>query len=567
MAAYREAMAGFAQMRTMEIWYAHLAEDELMARDPQRRGRAGKQAKAKRQGSRREGQGERRRRSRRRRRRSGREKTPRRRTPATACRRCPSSASWSTGSYRIVSQPPIVVPARDLAATYGMSADEVDQVIREQFRAYRATLQDDRRHLLERFEIVDMARKVVGVGSVGTRAFIVLLQGRDAHDPLFLQVKEATASVLEDHLPKSRYKQPGERVVQGQRMMQAASDIFLGWTKGVDVRPPLLLAPAARHEGLGAGRGDDAGRARVLRRHLRVDAGPGARPIGDPVAIAEYLGDGDAFDQSITDFSAALRRPERARLPGVRRRQSGPGGSKRSKASDRKIGHDVHARPHPDPTSAEPDSLSGRVRRAVPGMASLPESPAPEGIRSLEVRWIFPGQLEAAVAGWFGRFPAAAESQQDSYLLDPHLRGLSVKVRGGRALEVKVYRGSPGTLDVAGRGRGRMQSWQKWSFPCCAAQREQRLSPAGWRCRYRKKRRISWFSLASGPVRARPPGAGRGAGVRGGTHRGPRCAARPGGPWASKRPAPPSVLRGELEATAALVFDHGPAGRHGTRHG
>ena len=136
------------------------------------------------------------------------------------------------GKYRIVSQPPIVVPARDLAATSGLSPDEVDRMIREQFRAYRATLQDDRRHLLERFEIVDMARKVVGVGSVGTRAFIVLLQGRDAHDPLFLQVKEATASVLEGHLPKSRYRQHGERVVQGQRMMQAASDIFLGWTKG-----------------------------------------------------------------------------------------------------------------------------------------------------------------------------------------------------------------------------------------------------------------------------------------------------------------------------------------------
>ena len=105
-------------------------------------------------------------------------------------------------------------------------------MIHEQFRAYRATLQPDRRTLLERFEIVDVARKVVGVGSVGTRAFIVLLQGRDQQDPLFLQVKEATASVLEDHLPKSRFQQPGERVVQGQRMMQAASDIYLGWTKG-----------------------------------------------------------------------------------------------------------------------------------------------------------------------------------------------------------------------------------------------------------------------------------------------------------------------------------------------
>ena len=113
-----------------------------------------------------------------------------------------------------------------------MSADELERAVHDQFRDYRATLQDDRRHLLERFEIIDMARKVVGVGSVGTRAFIVLLQGRDDQDPLFLQVKEATRSVLEDHLPKSRYHNPGERVVQGQRRMQATSDIFLGWTKG-----------------------------------------------------------------------------------------------------------------------------------------------------------------------------------------------------------------------------------------------------------------------------------------------------------------------------------------------
>jgi hypothetical protein len=138
------------------------------------------------------------------------------------------------GTYRIVSQPPIVVPARDLAATYGLSPDQVLPVIHEQFRAYRATLQDDRRRLLERFRIVDAARKVVGVGSVGTRAFIVLLQGRDANDPLFLQIKEATSSVLEEFLPKSRYRQHGQRVVEGQRMMQAASDIYLGWTKGLD---------------------------------------------------------------------------------------------------------------------------------------------------------------------------------------------------------------------------------------------------------------------------------------------------------------------------------------------
>ena len=207
------------------------------------------------------------------------------------------------GRYRIVSQPPIVVPARELKAAYGMSSKEVSKAIREQLRAYRATLQDDRRHLLERFEVVDMARKVVGVGSVGTRAFIVLLQGRDTGDPLFLQVKEATASVLEDHLPKSRYQQPGERVVHGQRLMQAASDIFLGWTRGVDVQrhfywrqlrdmkgsvlveamAPLGLTFYARTCGW-----------TLARAHARS---------GDPVAIATYLGGDDAFDRSITDFA------------------------------------------------------------------------------------------------------------------------------------------------------------------------------------------------------------------------------------------------------------------------
>ena len=130
-----------------------------------------------------------------------------------------------------------------------------------------------------------------------------------------------------------------------------------------------------------------------------------------------------------------------------------------------------------------------------------PESPVTEAVRSLEVRWIFPGPLEAAVAGWFGRFPARTETREDTYLLDPQLRGLSVKVRGGGALEVKAYRGSPGILQVAGRARGRMQSWQKWSFPCSPLSQD-RGHPAGWRP-VRKKRRISRFSRADGPVAAR----------------------------------------------------------------
>src|SRR5215207_4526244 len=172
------------------------------------------------------------------------------------------------------------------------------------FRAYRATLRDDQRHLLERFELVDVARKVVGVGSVGTRAFIGLLQGRDQQDPLFLQVKEATSSVLEGPLPKSRYQQHGERVVYGQRMMQAASDIYLGWSRGmvdvtrhfywrqlrdmkasvdVEAMTPVALTFYARTCGW-----------TLARAHARS---------GDPIAIATYLGKRDEFDRSITDFS------------------------------------------------------------------------------------------------------------------------------------------------------------------------------------------------------------------------------------------------------------------------
>jgi hypothetical protein len=183
--------------------------------------------------------------------------------------------------------------------------------------------------------------------------------------------------------------------------------------------------------------------------------------------------------------------------------------------------------------------------------AEPPDSPVIEAVRSLEVRWIFPGQLTAAVAGWFGRFPAGTDSREDTYLLDPPLRGLSVKVRGGGALEVKVYRGSPGILQVAARARGRLESWQKWSFPFSP------LSPGsgdppGWRP-VRKRRRISRFSRASGQLEARGPGPGDQ----------PRCEAeltevRTGDQdWWSlgfEATGPADLLRSELQATAALVF-------------
>jgi hypothetical protein len=112
-----------------------------------------------------------------------------------------------------------------------------------------------------------------------------------------------------------------------------------------------------------------------------------------------------------------------------------------------------------------PGLAAGQCQEPVTMTAEPPQNPVTEAVRSLEVRRIFPGQLETAVAGWFGRFPARTESREDTYLLDPPLPGLSVKIRGGGALEVKAYRGRPGILEVAGRARGRLQSWQKWSFP------------------------------------------------------------------------------------------------------
>ena len=175
--------------------------------------------------------------------------------------------------------------------------------LRERLRAYRNTLPEDRRRLVERFEFVDFARKVVGVGSVGTRAWIALLQGRDGEDPLFLQIKEATASVLEDHLPKSRFRQPGERVVQGQRLMQAASDIFLGWTKGVQEDRFYYWRQLRDMKGSAIIEGLDP---RAMNYYAGVCGWTLARAharSGDPVAISAYLGSSDRFDRAMTDFA------------------------------------------------------------------------------------------------------------------------------------------------------------------------------------------------------------------------------------------------------------------------
>ncbi len=296
-ASYREAMDEFSVMRTLDVWYAHLAEDHLaqavgqatsaFAADKGEGGGKGKAAAKEAKKLRKRF-----------------EKNVAKARSRDSLQALSKLTEVVDGSYRITSAPPVVVPARELQATYAMEPEQLEDGILGMFAQYRQSLQPDRRELLGQFDVVDWARKVVGVGSVGTRAFVVLLEGRNDDDPLFLQLKEASASVLEGPLRKSRYRQSGERVVQGQRLMQASSDIFLGWSKGVEagryfywrqlrdmkgsalveLMPPEALTFYGRLCGWA-----------VARAHARS---------GDPVAIAAYLGSDDSFDRSITDFSS-----------------------------------------------------------------------------------------------------------------------------------------------------------------------------------------------------------------------------------------------------------------------
>jgi uncharacterized protein (DUF2252 family) len=211
------------------------------------------------------------------------------------------------GQRRIISQAPLVVPIEDLTPT-GSSPEDIEDLLRSLIRSYRRTLETDRRELLESFHYVHAARKVVGVGSVGTRAWIILMLGRDGQDPLFLQAKEAQESVLERFVGRSRYANHGQRVVAGQRLMQAASDIFLGWQRvngldgqvrdfylrqlrdwkgsaDVDTMPSGVMAAYARICG-----------ATLARAHARS---------GDRIAIASYLGTSDTFDRAIADFASS----------------------------------------------------------------------------------------------------------------------------------------------------------------------------------------------------------------------------------------------------------------------
>lgn len=275
---YRSSMRTFADMRTLDVWYSRLDADEVVDKAASFSKRPSKAVERSR-------------------------KMLQKARTRDSLQALSKLTEIVDGRHRIVADPPIVVPARDLMETYSISPESVTEALRTLLRDYRATLSNDRRYLLERFEFVDLARKVVGVGSVGTRSWIALLRGRDGDDPLFLQVKEAGRSVLEDHLPKSRYRQPGERVVAGQRLMQAASDIFLGWTKGVEQDRYYYWRQLRDMKGsidvesmipTGMAFYADICGWTLARAHARS---------GDPVAIASYLGGGDRFDRAMTEFA------------------------------------------------------------------------------------------------------------------------------------------------------------------------------------------------------------------------------------------------------------------------
>jgi hypothetical protein len=210
------------------------------------------------------------------------------------------------GEPRIVSDPPLIVPVEELVS--GVEQVEFEEFVQGVIRSYRRTLSADRRRLLERFRYVHAAHKVVGVGSVGARAWIVLMLGRDENDPLFLQLKEAQASVLEPFLGPSGFANHGRRVVEGQRLTQAASDILLGWIRITDLddRPrdfyvrqlwdakgsavvetmnPVAMALYAQF----------CGRS-LAKAHARS---------GDAIAIGSYLGRGEAFDRALASFAEA----------------------------------------------------------------------------------------------------------------------------------------------------------------------------------------------------------------------------------------------------------------------
>jgi uncharacterized protein (DUF2252 family) len=274
---YRETVRNFAGMRNLDIWYARLDQATIIARFETDATAA--QLKVF-------------------------EKTVAKAKRKDNTRAFERLAHTGDGEPQIVSDPPLIERIEDLLPQ--AQAEELEQGMHQLLRSYRASLQGDRRRLLERYRYVDLARKVVGVGSVGTRAWVVLMLGRDGDDPLFLQCKEAQASVLEPFASKSEYSHHGRRVVEGQRLMQASSDIMLGWLRvtGIDgetrdfyVRQLWDWKSSANIESMAPSGMALYGRmcgGTLARAHARS---------GDGIAIASYLGRGDTFDRAICAFA------------------------------------------------------------------------------------------------------------------------------------------------------------------------------------------------------------------------------------------------------------------------
>ena len=278
---YRTAMATFASQPNLEVWYAHLDIENLVQQvegqiDPKRL-KAVERNLAK----------------------------ARTRDSMQAFEKLTTEAD---GEPRIISQPPLIVPMEELLPET-VTREKAMKELTGLLRTYRKTLTSDRRHLMEQFRFIQLARKVVGVGSVGTRAWIALLLGRDGRDPLFLQIKEAEESVLERFVGRSEYTNHGQRVVAGQRLMQATSDIFLGWEHVrsiLDGKERDFYVRQLR---------DWKGSAEVetmlptgMAVYARLCSWTLARAharSGDRIAIASYLGKGDVFDRAIADFSVA----------------------------------------------------------------------------------------------------------------------------------------------------------------------------------------------------------------------------------------------------------------------
>ena len=285
-AVYRHEMTRLAGMSTLDVWYSHIDVAQLLA-DLEATAGATRSKAAKRMAS-------------------VATKVMTKARTRDSIQALDKLTTVVDGQRCIVADPPLIVPIEEIFPQ--LESDALLNQLHELLRSYRRTLQTDRRHLLEEFQLLQVARKVVGVGSVGTRAWILLLVGRDNDDPLFLQAKEAEASVFEEFVGKSGYATHGERVVAGQHLMQAASDIFLGYQQAIGpdgVTRDYYLRQLRDWKGSFEVEGSIPP---GLTKYVGVCAQALARAharSGDRIAIASYLGSGSSFERAIAEFAEA----------------------------------------------------------------------------------------------------------------------------------------------------------------------------------------------------------------------------------------------------------------------